>query len=172
MPPQEIRALETRGNLVYPLLKSARILWVDDNPKNNNDIVDVLNILGMAVRYARTNSEALDKIKRHEFDVIISDLGRDSEDIIYLSGLNICPIAWFDPQDSGRNSRFAGFDLTELLYGGGNVPKKQQAPIIYYTALGQGKVASKCSSLITENSYELINGIFNLIERKHSLEAK
>lgn len=166
MPEVEIDTIQERANWIYPVLESARILWVDDNPKNNNNITEVFNLLRMVVRYARTNDEALHEIKAHKFDVIISDLGRDYE--VCDTDLKDCPVRWFEDEPIGiRHSQYPGFCLAEHIATDQSIPEGHKAPIIFYSGVGS-IVTSKCSPLVTDLSYELINKVFDILERKRS----
>lgn len=52
------------------------VLWVDDNPNNNLHERRSLEALGISFVLATSTEEALDKLKRQYFDLIISDMGR------------------------------------------------------------------------------------------------
>ena len=52
------------------------VLWVDDNPNNNNYERQALEALGVSFVLAISTDEALNKIARQRFDAIISDMGR------------------------------------------------------------------------------------------------
>jgi len=51
-------------------------LWVDDVPSNNVHERAALEALGVTIVLAKSTDEALEKLKRQRFDVIISDMGR------------------------------------------------------------------------------------------------
>lgn len=53
-----------------------RILWVDDLPKNNLMLAALLEEKGARVETALSSAEALEKFKRGQYDVVISDMGR------------------------------------------------------------------------------------------------
>lgn len=80
----------------------ATVLWVDDRPNNNIYERQSLEALGVSFVLATSTDEALDKIKRQKFDVIISDMGR--------------------PPDQR-----AGYTLLEKLRASGN-----QTPFVIY----------------------------------------
>jgi CheY-like chemotaxis protein len=52
------------------------VLWVDDHPKNNSFFVEQLSKRGVNVELALSTDEALAKLRRRKYDVVISDLGR------------------------------------------------------------------------------------------------
>ena len=55
---------------------SKRILWVDDNPKNNSFLVASLEERGVRVDIALSTEEGLEKFKRLPYDIVLSDMGR------------------------------------------------------------------------------------------------
>jgi CheY-like chemotaxis protein len=59
-----------------PTRSSKRILWVDDEPRNNSYLVAALEDQGLRVDTAQSTNEALSKINKDHFDIIISDMGR------------------------------------------------------------------------------------------------
>lgn len=77
------------------LLRRARIIWVDDHPENNVPILELLRQFGARVDTPRTNSIALEMLKSTSYDVVISDVARDSE---------------------GPQSELKGVELAEAIY--------------------------------------------------------
>ena len=58
-----------------------RVLWVDDRPSNNRYERTVLHALGMYVDLSTSTDDALAKVTvRGGYDVIISDMGRPSDE--------------------------------------------------------------------------------------------
>lgn len=57
-----------------------RILWVDDQPKNNSYLVAGLSERGVMVDTALSTDEAVAKIKTGNYDIVISDMGRPEGD--------------------------------------------------------------------------------------------
>jgi CheY-like chemotaxis protein len=55
---------------------SGRVLWVDDNPDNNNYEREVFEALGFSFELALSTAEALDFLENEHFDAVISDMGR------------------------------------------------------------------------------------------------
>jgi CheY-like chemotaxis protein len=53
-----------------------RVLWVDDNPSNNESIAVLLQGLGAEVEVALSTDQALAKLQESTYDLIISDMGR------------------------------------------------------------------------------------------------
>lgn len=59
-----------------PTAGSHRILWVDDEPRNNSYLVAVIEERGSRVDVALSTEEALRKFAPARYDAIISDMGR------------------------------------------------------------------------------------------------
>ncbi|EMH9753741.1 response regulator [Proteus mirabilis] len=57
-----------------------KVLWVDDNPSNNSYLIETLKINHIDVDTSLSTSDAIEKIKSNNFDVIISDMGRPEDD--------------------------------------------------------------------------------------------
>jgi CheY-like chemotaxis protein len=57
-----------------------RILWVDDNPKNNSYLVASLEERGVQVDIALSTDEALAKFNKSHYDFVISDMRRPEND--------------------------------------------------------------------------------------------
>ncbi|MCK5642899.1 MAG: response regulator [Gammaproteobacteria bacterium] len=58
-------------------IRDKKILWIDDHPEWNINEKSAFETMGMRITWSMTNSEALDKIKTEDFDLIISDLFSD-----------------------------------------------------------------------------------------------
>lgn len=52
------------------------MLWVDDNPDNNVFETEALQALGIEVDFEISTSEALRKLQKNDYDVVISDMAR------------------------------------------------------------------------------------------------
>ena len=57
-------------------LQGAQILWVDDRPNNNRFERQALEALGIDIDLSTSTEDALEKIRRRSYDLIISDMGR------------------------------------------------------------------------------------------------
>jgi CheY-like chemotaxis protein len=82
---QKIAALENRDGVVAAEIEedkaiSKRVLWVDDNPKNNSFYIAALEDKGVRVDTALSTLEGFDKFKSGKYDVVISDMGRPESD--------------------------------------------------------------------------------------------
>jgi CheY-like chemotaxis protein len=64
---------------VPPALPSNSILWVDDNPKNNSYFTAQLAKRGVTVDLALSTSEAIARLEKGQYRVIISDMGREED---------------------------------------------------------------------------------------------
>ena len=66
-----------RAARVRSVLEGARLLWVDDHPEGNTRLAKVLRKLGVTVDLAAESDEALEMLRRHHYDVVVSDIARD-----------------------------------------------------------------------------------------------
>ncbi|WP_068830860.1 response regulator [Pseudomonas sp. BMS12] len=57
-----------------------RILWVDDNPKNNSFLVATLQERGHEVDIALTTTDGISQFRNRTYDAVISDMGRPEND--------------------------------------------------------------------------------------------
>lgn len=80
--------LARRMRTIGPLLRSSRILWVDDNPANNSPEISILQKLGVLIDLAKTNEEARKKMEGAIYDIVISDIGRNNDG---QAGLKLLP---------------------------------------------------------------------------------
>ena len=58
----------------------AKVLWVDDNPSNNNYERKALEALGIQFTLSTSTEDALEKVRYLSYEVIISDMGRQPPD--------------------------------------------------------------------------------------------
>ncbi|MDQ3347664.1 MAG: response regulator [Acidobacteriota bacterium] len=65
-----------RAQLVAPALRHARLLWIDDNPGNNEWERLTLRQLGAQVTAVRNTETAIECLQTEPFDLIISDISR------------------------------------------------------------------------------------------------
>jgi len=82
---QPVTATERRGVLrrldhAVAYLDGGRILWVDDNPANNRYLIRLFEQSGMTVDLARSTGEALELLRRHAYDIVLSDIMRGEDD--------------------------------------------------------------------------------------------
>ena len=73
-------ALETTKKIDIQRTIGRRVLWVDDNPTNNFYQRQSLAALGMTVENVLSTEQALEALRGSRFDIIISDMGRGSND--------------------------------------------------------------------------------------------
>lgn len=59
-----------------PTRSSKHILWVDDRPKNNSFLVASLEERGAQIDIALSTKEGIERLKAHQYDIVISDMGR------------------------------------------------------------------------------------------------
>ena len=83
LPPDEKRVREI-ANVVDEAVKprairqlaEASVLWVDDNPSNNVYERQAMEALGIHFTISTSTSDALERLRSHRYDVVISDMGR------------------------------------------------------------------------------------------------
>jgi len=66
-----------RATRLQEAIRGAQILWVDDNPRNNQAERRVLSDIGIHVDLARNTSRALNLLRERLYDVVLSDRSRN-----------------------------------------------------------------------------------------------
>lgn len=61
---------------VSPVLRGARVLWVDDDHPRNEELINMLSKFMVTVDKARDTEEAIKLLGRHQYHLIISDIKR------------------------------------------------------------------------------------------------
>jgi CheY-like chemotaxis protein len=61
-------------------LRTRRILWVDNNPKNNSFLIASLEERGDKIDIALTTQEGIEKFKTFNYDIVISDMTRSTDE--------------------------------------------------------------------------------------------
>ena len=77
-----------RAGRLAPLINGCRILWIDDNPSNNDLEIETLESLGVVVDTAVSSEEASRILGRRNYDLIISDIlreGKSSEGVRFFN---------------------------------------------------------------------------------------
>lgn len=68
-----------RAQTAAPALTRLRVLWVDDCPENNTNEVRMLGALGASVEQVTSTADALGRLRRGRYDVVLSDMARGSQ---------------------------------------------------------------------------------------------
>ncbi|HWJ72577.1 MAG TPA: hypothetical protein VNX29_05350 [Kaistia sp.] len=55
------------------------ILWVDDNPLNNREVVDLLETMGFHIYVSRSYADGIARFEERPFSVVISDYSEDKD---------------------------------------------------------------------------------------------
>lgn len=55
------------------------LLWVDDQPANNRELVDFLELMGVSVQVARSTQEALLRMEERSYQALVSDYSRPGD---------------------------------------------------------------------------------------------
>jgi CheY-like chemotaxis protein len=69
--------LAERVQMVAPVLRHAAILWVDDHPEYNAPETRILTSIGINVEAVRSTAEALARLAKKPYSVVISDMERE-----------------------------------------------------------------------------------------------
>lgn len=96
------------GAPITPLPSSPSALWVDDEPKNNSYLIQLLNDSGVHVDLAGSTTEGLKRFSSRRYDIVLSDMGRP---------------------EGGRYNRTAGLALAEEIRR-----VDPQVPIVFFTS--------------------------------------
>jgi CheY-like chemotaxis protein len=72
--------LEARIARNLDAVRGRRVLWVDDDPKGNRAERRLLRSAGIWVENVVTTVEALDRLRRDDYDVVITDQAREGSD--------------------------------------------------------------------------------------------
>jgi len=124
-----------RARLVSSVLAGARILWVDDNPKNNAWECGLLRMLRAHVVLVTRTDAALDCLRAESFDLILSDISRDGVD------------------DGGVRA------LPKIK------AVAPATPVVFYVGYMTGPVGPEGSAGITNDPEELLHLILDRLER-------
>ncbi|WP_407839340.1 response regulator [Streptomyces sp. DSM 116496] len=60
-------------------LRGGRILWVDDNPPGNSELIKLFRSAGMTVDTAPSTEDALAYVEQGGYDIILSDIKRNGD---------------------------------------------------------------------------------------------
>ncbi|HSB58422.1 MAG TPA: response regulator, partial [Methyloceanibacter sp.] len=90
-------------------LRESTVLWADDNPDNNTYERRALQALGIRIDLATDTQDALRKLDRKEYDLVISDMGRPSGE---QAGYELL-----------KAVRDAGNGVPFVIYAGSNLPQ-------------------------------------------------
>lgn len=120
----------------YPK-RAIRVLWADDNPETILYESGVLQSLGMQVEFAKTSANAMEKLNREPFQLVISDIRRGDK-------------------------ATAGLELMHEMHG-----RQPTPPIIFYVSeLNKAKGTPPGAFGITDDPNELIHLVLDVAERQ------
>ncbi|OLE21957.1 MAG: hypothetical protein AUG44_26040 [Actinobacteria bacterium 13_1_20CM_3_71_11] len=83
------RAAVSRLEHAVDILNGGRILWADDNPTWNQPLIDLFRQFKMTVDVARSTPEALPLARSRGYDLIITDMRRDTEQPSSNAGITL-----------------------------------------------------------------------------------
>ena len=108
-----------RAQLVQVVLEGARVLWVDDQPRNNAYEAQTFAALGIRVEFVTSTEAALVKVNGTPYDLIISDMARERPDAGLImvrklreSGCRTEVILYIGQVDKGRGTPTGVFGIT------------------------------------------------------------
>ncbi|MBB4838658.1 CheY-like chemotaxis protein [Sphingomonas kyeonggiensis] len=88
-PTTESNLIARRLLAAEPVLKNARLLWVDDEPSNNDLEADVLRRAGVDILTAVSTEEAVRWLDATRIDLIVSDMTRGEDPTAGLKLLDL-----------------------------------------------------------------------------------
>lgn len=173
------KAAIVRAERVAPAINGALVLWVDNHRDNNQLEQQILGELGIRFVRAFSTKEAMQRLDRDKYDLIISNVGREEQS---TTPLNLCKVHYFDFPDNAQQDGFdldtfsakvnssppGGFSFMEQLvakYG-------HSTPIIFYTGSNGGKVATLCSNTITNRMDILLQSVVSHLEEQRWQELQ
>jgi CheY-like chemotaxis protein len=121
-------------------VRGTRILWIDDEPDGNVDIVSILEAFGAKVELAGTSKEGGDRLRKGRFDVLISDIYRENQ---AKEGERFV-------QEWRKNERRHPLPPT----------------IFYITDYDEGLGTPPYAFAITDRPHELLHYVLDVIERR------
>jgi len=125
-----------RAQMVERALKGARLLWVDDVPENNLFEQEMLRVFGVQIETALTTEEAMGKIRKCHYDLVVSDMARD-----------------------GQSD--AGLELLNRLR-----ESRNQTPVIYYVGFVESSRGTPVGSFgIADRPEPLLHFVLDVLER-------
>ncbi|RMD57443.1 response regulator [Candidatus Parcubacteria bacterium] len=113
-----------------------RLLWVDDNPKNNSYFLQLLSDAGVQVDLAVSTEEALSRLRDKTYRAVISDMGR---------------------KENGKFNPRAGLDLLEQIR-----QMDSDLPVVFYVSRRQaaekGETARRLGATLITSSPTTLAG--------------
>lgn len=88
-PASERRAVVSRLDHAIDIMRDGRILWVDDHPEGNEPLIELFTKLEMVVDIARSTDEGLELLRRRSYDLVLTDMHRETEKPASTAGLTL-----------------------------------------------------------------------------------
>lgn len=131
----------SRAKRIASLLQGAKILWMDDEPETLIEERLLIGQLGISIDFFTKCSEAISKLEKYGYDLIISDI-----------------------KYKNSNGMMVKNNLLEEM-----VKKKIDIPLIYYISNYDKERGTPAHAFgITERPDQLLHLILDVIERKRS----
>ncbi|AME23711.2 hypothetical protein AXG89_07485 [Burkholderia sp. PAMC 26561] len=166
------QAAVTLAARTAPALAGATVLWVDDKPGNNQFLVEALASFGISVIRAYSTQEAIERLDRDSYSLVISNVNRP-KDVNPSVRLSNCPVRYFDwprnvdPVTHGKTldeftkesneSPQAGLALVELIR------QKSDVPVIIFTSASAHVLADRCTEMVTDRGDILLQYVVSAL---------
>jgi CheY-like chemotaxis protein len=128
--------LAERVQMVAPVLRHAAILWVDDHPEYNAPETRILTSIGINVEAVRSTAEALARLAKKPYSVVISDMEREG---VKDAGIQLL-----------QQMQAHGIETPTIFYAAGYDPARGTPP----NAAG-----------MTNRADDLLNDVLDALER-------
>jgi CheY-like chemotaxis protein len=128
-----------RASRVLDVLRGARVLWVDDDPKSVTRERQVLEEMGVLIDLVSSTDEAMKDLSRRTYDLVISDIARGGDPEAGLLML--------------QSMRHQGLD---------------HDVVFYIWSLDRGKRLPDGAFGITNQPDQLIHYVLDVLERERS----
>lgn len=102
------------------VIRGSRILWVDDQPENNTDIIDLLSKLGINVVSVTNNEDALVLVDNSHFDAIVTDGSRPDDMYRPQDKLIKCPLTYREVPRNRDATSVA--QMNQMISNGRGIP--------------------------------------------------
>lgn len=79
VPTMDKKGALSRAKSHLKVSRDAHFLWVDDYPENNHNERKMSHQLSVEIDFAKSTEKALEILKKHSYDLIISDMARGDE---------------------------------------------------------------------------------------------
>jgi CheY-like chemotaxis protein len=112
-----------RAARIQPIISGARVLLVNDFPKEMENVISIMHALGVEVEVVTTSEDAIAVLAQHQFDVVVSDMRRGQTpdeglrllNIMRLKGVYLPMILTVGKYEPGRGTPAYAFGITNRV---------------------------------------------------------